>query len=125
MRPGVPSSSRLNASREPTPLRFVSIKMDSLTQYQITETYLMSGLSFLSIYLFVLLKAIYSWWRGTRLLCFQVCFIAGWSMVEIAALVLFSLEHSQPGKLPEFLAGSIPTVLDIMSFWGVAIVQVR
>jgi hypothetical protein len=99
--------------------------MDSLTQYQITETYLISGLSFLAIYLFVLLKAIYSWWRETRLLCFQVCFIAGWSVVETAALVLFSLEHSQPGKLPEFLAGSIPTVLDIMSFWGVALIQVR
>ena len=125
MRPGVPSSSRLNASREPTPLRFVSIKMDSLTQYQVTETYLMSGLSFLSIYLFALLKAIYSWWRETPLLCFQVCLIAGWSMLEIAALILFSLEHNQPGKLPELLAGSIPTILDTISFWGAAIVQVR
>ena len=121
MRPGVPSSPRLNASREPTPLRFVSIKMDSLTQYQVTETYIISGLSFLSIYLFALLKAIYSWSWETPLLWFQILSIAGWSMLEITALILFSFEYSQPGELPEFLAGSIPTVLDVMSFWGAAI----
>ncbi|KAI8716693.1 hypothetical protein NCS52_00963500 [Fusarium sp. LHS14.1] len=44
-------------------------------------------------------------------------------MLEIAALILFSLEHNQPGKLPELLAGSIPTILDTISFWGAAIVQ--
>ncbi|KAI8680545.1 hypothetical protein NCS57_00336100 [Fusarium keratoplasticum] len=98
--------------------------MDNLTQYQVTEAYLMSGLSFFSIYLFALLKGIYSWSRKTPLLCFQVCVIAGWSMLETTALILFSLEHSQPGKLPGFLAGSTPTVLDVMSFWGAAIVQI-
>jgi hypothetical protein len=99
--------------------------MENLAQYPVTETYLMSGFSFFSIYLFALLKGIYSWSWETPLLWFQILSIAGWSMLEITALILFSFEHSQPGELPEFLAGSIPTVLDVMSFWGAAILQVR
>ena len=95
--------------------------MDNLTPDQVTETYLMSGISLFSVCLLAFLrrKHLRSWKISL------VWFMGVWSLLEIAALILFSVEHNRPGKLPKFLAGSIPAVLDVMSFWGAAIVQVR
>jgi hypothetical protein len=46
-------------------------------------------------------------------------------MLELATLILFSLEHSQHTQFPEFLTGSMHIILDTISIWGVAIIQVR
>lgn len=95
--------------------------MDHLSRYQIIEAYMMSSLSLFCVCLFVYVKFNHSWSRETYL----VCLIVGWVMLELAALILFSLERSQHTQLPEVLAGSIHIILDTMSLWGVAIIQVR
>ncbi|KAH7146041.1 hypothetical protein EDB81DRAFT_933732 [Dactylonectria macrodidyma] len=94
--------------------------MDHLSRYQIIEAYMMSSLSLFCVCLFVYVKFNHSWSRETYL----VCLIVGWAMLELAALILFSLEHSQHTQLPEVLAGSIHIILDTMSLWGVAIIQI-
>ncbi|RMJ00580.1 hypothetical protein CDV36_015869 [Fusarium kuroshium] len=94
--------------------------MNNLTTDQVTEAYLTSGISLFSVYLFAFLKRKHLRSRKISL----VRFMGLWSLLEIAALILFSVEHNRPGKLPEFLVGSISTVLDVMSFWGAAIVQI-
>ncbi|EEU33804.1 uncharacterized protein NECHADRAFT_89120 [Fusarium vanettenii 77-13-4] len=94
--------------------------MQSLTRNQVTETYLTSGSSLFSVCLFAFLKRKHLRSRKVSLVWFMMV----WGLLEIVALILFSIEHSRPGNFPKFLAGAIPTILDTISFWGAAIVQI-
>ncbi|KAM5357023.1 hypothetical protein ACJZ2D_016696 [Fusarium nematophilum] len=94
--------------------------MDLLSRSQITEAYLMSSLTLFCVCLFVFVKFNHSWSREPYL----VCLICGWVLLDLAALTLFSLEHSKRGRLPELLSRSLYTVLGTMSMWGVVIIQI-
>lgn len=94
--------------------------MDHLSRHQIADAYLVAILSMACVCLFIALKFHHSWSREAWL----VFLIGGWIMLELIALILFSLEDSQQAKLPRVLSSSIYLILAIMSLWGVAIVQV-
>ncbi|CAH0055878.1 unnamed protein product [Clonostachys solani] len=94
--------------------------MDHLSRHQIADAYLVAILSMACVCLFIALKFHHSWSREAWL----VFLIGGWIMLELIALILFSLEVSQKAKLPRVLSSSIYLILAIMSLWGVAIVQI-
>ncbi|CAI6057984.1 unnamed protein product, partial [Clonostachys chloroleuca] len=94
--------------------------MDHISQHQTTDGYLIASLSLICVCLFVSLKFRHSWSRET----WFVYLIRGWIMLELIALILFSLEYSQQVRLPQILSKSIYIILAIISLWGVAILQI-
>ncbi|CAI6101435.1 unnamed protein product, partial [Clonostachys chloroleuca] len=94
--------------------------MGRISQHQITDAYLMTSLSLVCVCLFVSLKFRQPWSREA----WFVYLIGGWIMLELIALILFSLEYRQQVRLPQVLSSSIYIILAIISLWGVAILQV-
>ncbi|KAF4470070.1 hypothetical protein FALBO_3029 [Fusarium albosuccineum] len=94
--------------------------MDHLSRNQITETYLMSGLSLFCVLLFVFIKSNLSWWQEKYLRSLM----AGWVLLDLVALILFAVQHSQRTQLLGALSGSLHIILDTISMWGVAIIQI-
>lgn len=95
--------------------------MNHLSHFQVNETYIVSMLSLFCVCLLIAIKYNHSWSQERHL----VCLICSWVLLQLAALVLFALAHSECATLPEFVEKSLYTVLAAISMWGVAIIQVR
>ncbi|KAH6883602.1 hypothetical protein B0T10DRAFT_551329 [Thelonectria olida] len=94
--------------------------MDGLTKYQRGDAYLLSALSIFCVCLFIGVKFNALWWREKYL----KGLLATWGVLELAVLILFSLENSRGIKLPWVLARSVHNLLVTMSLWGIATTQV-
>ncbi|KAH6869574.1 hypothetical protein B0T10DRAFT_523635 [Thelonectria olida] len=94
--------------------------MDGLTKYQRGDAYLLSALSIFCVCLFIGVKFNALWWREKYL----KGLLAAWGVLELAVLILFSLENSRGIKLPWVLARSVHNLLVTMSLWGIATTQV-
>jgi hypothetical protein len=94
--------------------------MDGLTTYQRGDTYLLSAISISCVCLFIGVKFNASWWREKYLKGLLVI----WGVLEVAVLILFSLENSERIKLPWVLARSVHKLLVAVSLWGIATTQV-
>ncbi|KAH7114950.1 hypothetical protein B0J13DRAFT_459917, partial [Dactylonectria estremocensis] len=82
--------------------------------------FLSRSISLACVCLFVLVKFNHSWSREIWL----ICLMGGWILLELTALILFSIEYGRYSKLPQALARSIHIILATMSLWGVAIIQI-
>ncbi|KAJ0135526.1 hypothetical protein HZ326_21459 [Fusarium oxysporum f. sp. albedinis] len=87
--------------------------MSPSSYYETNDMYLMSVLSFSCLILFVVIKFDAPWSKEKCLL-----YLVGvWVAFHLAALVLFTLQHSQRVEVPQQLARSVSTIL-------VAVIQV-
>ncbi|CAI6089424.1 unnamed protein product, partial [Clonostachys chloroleuca] len=93
--------------------------MDHIPLYQATDAYLTTSLSLVCVCLFVSLKFRHPWSRET----WFVYLIEGWIMLELTALILFSLEYSRRVRLPQVLSSSTYIIVAIISLWGIALLQ--
>ncbi|KAL6351828.1 hypothetical protein LRP88_14879 [Fusarium phalaenopsidis] len=94
--------------------------MDGLTTYQRGDIYLLSAISTFCVCLFIGVKYNALWWREKYL----KGLLATWGVLEVAVLILFSLENSGKIKLPWVLARSVHTLLVAVSLWGIATTQI-
>ncbi|CAI6088596.1 unnamed protein product, partial [Clonostachys chloroleuca] len=93
--------------------------MDHIPRHQATDAYLTTSLSLVCVCLFVSLKFRHLWSREI----WFVHLIEGWIMLELIALILFSLEYSRQVRLPQVLSSSVYIIVAIISLWGVALLQ--
>ncbi|KAH7186353.1 hypothetical protein DER44DRAFT_859197 [Fusarium oxysporum] len=94
--------------------------MDNMHQYQIVDSYLLSILSLSFFFLFIYLKFDAAWSKNTCLVALAIV----WIILELLALILFSLQMSGAIKESWSPQGSMYAILITLSLWGIGTLQV-
>ncbi|KAJ0129021.1 Uncharacterized protein HZ326_27876 [Fusarium oxysporum f. sp. albedinis] len=92
--------------------------MDNMHQYQIIDSYLLSIIS-LSFFLFIYLKFDAAWSKNTCLVALAIV----WIILELLALILFSLQMSGVVKDSWSPQGTMYAILITLSLWGIGTLQ--
>ncbi|QKD57635.2 uncharacterized protein FOBCDRAFT_139536 [Fusarium oxysporum Fo47] len=94
--------------------------MDNMHQYQIIDSYLLSILSLSFFFLFIYLKFDAAWSKNTCLVALAIV----WIILELLALILFSLQMSGVVKDSWSPQGTMYAILITLSLWGIGTLQV-
>lgn len=114
------ASTTLSAAYEYSTIDFFETNMDNMHQYQIVDSYLLSILSLSFFFLFIYLKFDAAWSKNTCLVALAIV----WIILELLALILFSLQMSGAIKESWSPQGSMYAILITLSLWGIGTLQV-
>jgi hypothetical protein len=114
------ASTTLNTIYKYTNIDFFETNMDNMHQDQIVDTYLLSIIPLSFIFLFIYLKFDAAWSKNTCLVALAIV----WIILELLALIPFSLQMSGAIKESWSPQGSMYGILITLSLWGIGTLQV-